>query len=120
MSKRALRLPLSANLAANLQKNLFQSSAAAQSQSHSNEEDNSSSLSSLSSLSSPSPRPDNNGVNSLNALISVIKQHSNRKDVVRACVRSLVNLSKFRSLLAWVDATENIGPVLAAAAEVSE
>ena len=117
MSKRALRLPLSANLAANLQKNLFQSSAAAQSQSHSNEEDNSSSLS---SLSSPSPRPDNNGVNSLNALISVIKQHSNRKDVVRACVRSLVNLSKFRSLLAWVDATENIGPVLAAAAEVSE
>jgi len=60
---------------------------------------------------------DYGGVNSLNALIAVIRRHSNRKDVVRACVRSLVNLSKFRALLAWIDASESIGAVLAAASE---
>ncbi|GMH63199.1 hypothetical protein TrST_g12401 [Triparma strigata] len=55
-------------------------------------------------------------INNLSAVIAVIQKHGQRKDIVRACVRSMVNLSRFRALLAWIDASESIGPILAAAA----
>ena len=55
-------------------------------------------------------------INNLSAIISVIEKHDQRKDIVRACVRSMVNLSRFRALLAWIDASESVGPILAAAA----
>jgi len=54
-------------------------------------------------------------INNLSAIITVIQKHGARKDIVRACVRSMVNLSRFRALLAWIDASESVGQVLAAA-----
>ena len=60
-------------------------------------------------------KPQRSIINNLSAIISVIQRHGQRKDIVRACVRSMVNLSRFRALLAWIDASESIGPILAAA-----
>ena len=54
-------------------------------------------------------------INNLSAVITVIQKHGARKDIVRACVRSMVNLSRFRALLAWIDASESVGQILAAA-----
>ena len=65
-------------------------------------------------------KPQRSVINNLSAIISVIQKHGQRKDIVRACVRSMVNLSRFRALLAWIDASESIGPILAAASTHSQ